>query len=126
MTRVFFAAAGALVLSTGVAWADCTVDNWQGCAGKPWVDGDKMDTPLGSEWWPNKQWGADDEAGSTNYYTKPEIVLRALAEADKGKVYNLGHEYNSQDAAVRHASVRDGDPRHADRRPVRRQQDRLA
>ena len=96
MTRVFFAAAGALVLSTGIAWADCSQDDWTGCAGKPWVDGDKMDTPLGSEWWPNKQWGADDEAGSTNYYTKPEIVLRALAEADKGKVYSLGHEYNTK------------------------------
>ena len=55
-----------------------------------------MDTSLGSEWWPNKQWGEGDEAGSTNYYTKPEIVLRGLVEADKGKVYNPGHEYNSK------------------------------
>ena len=45
-------AVGALAL-TGTASADCTPDNWKGCAGKPWVDGDKMDTPLGSKWWPN-------------------------------------------------------------------------
>ena len=55
-----------------------------------------MDTPLGSEWWPNKQWGEGDEAGSTNYYTKPDIVLRAVVQADKGKVYTLGHEYNAK------------------------------
>jgi hypothetical protein len=96
MSRMLLAAASALVLSTGVAWAECGQDNWQDCAGKPWVEGDKMETPIGSEWWPNEQWGEGDEAGSTNWYTKPEVVLRALAEADKGKVYKLGHEYNSK------------------------------
>ena len=88
--------ASALVLSTGVAWAECSEENWQDCAGKPWVEGDKMETPIGSEWWPNELWGEGDEAGSTNWYAKPEVVLRAVAEADKGKVYKLGHEYNSK------------------------------
>jgi kynurenine formamidase len=96
MKLMSFATTGALVLSTGVAWADCSADKWQDCAGKPWVDGDKMETPLGSEWWPNQQWGEGDEAGSTNFYTKPDVVLRAVTEADKGKVYKLGHEYNSK------------------------------
>src|SRR4029450_8329958 len=86
MKLMSFATTGALVLSTGVAWADCSADKWQDCAGKPWVDGDKMETPLGSEWWPNQQWGEGDEAGSTNFYTKPDVVLRAVTEADKGKV----------------------------------------
>lgn len=58
----------------GVARADCTPESWQDCKGKPWVTGQQMDTPLGEKWWPNKKWGAGDEAGSTNYFTRPEIV----------------------------------------------------
>jgi kynurenine formamidase len=96
MSRTLLGAAGALVLSAGAAWAECSEANWQDCAGKPWVEGDKMDTLIGSEWWPNDLRGEGDEAGSTNWYTKPEVVLRALAEADKGTVYKLGHEYNSK------------------------------
>ncbi len=96
MIRMLFAGASALVLSTSVAWAECGPENWQDCAGKPWVDGDKMETPIGSIWWPNEQWGEGDEAGSTNLYTQPEVVLRGLAEADKGNVYKLGHEYNDK------------------------------
>jgi hypothetical protein len=96
MSRTLLATAGALVLSTGAAWAECSEANWQDCAGKPWVEGDKMETPIGSEWWPNELWGEGDEAGSTNWFTKPEVVLRALAEADKGKTYELGHPYSSK------------------------------
>ena len=125
MSRMLLATASALVLSTGAAWAECSEDNWQDCAGKPWVEGDKMETPIGSEW-PNELWGEGDEAGSTNWYTKPEVVLRALAEADKGKAYQLGHPYNVGDAAVRRAPVRDAHPGHAEWRAVRREQDRLA
>jgi kynurenine formamidase len=95
MIRMLFAGASALVLSTGVAWAECAPETWQDCAGKPWVDGDKMETPLGSIWWPNPQWGEGDEAGSTNWYTQPEVVLRALAEADQGKTYKLAHPYSA-------------------------------
>ena len=74
MSRMLLATAGAFVLSTGVAWAECSPENWQDCAGKPWVDGDKMETPLGAQWWPHPIWGEGDEAGSTNWYTKPEVV----------------------------------------------------
>ncbi len=74
----------------------CTPDDWKACKGKPWVDGDVMETPLGKKWWPNALWGADDQAGSTNWYTKPEVVLRALKEADKGKVYKIGQAYDSE------------------------------
>jgi kynurenine formamidase len=91
---MILATVSALVLSSSIAWAECSPEAWQDCAGKPWVDGDKMETPLGDPWWPHELWGEGDEAGSTNWYTKPEVVLRALAEADQGKVFKLGHEYS--------------------------------
>ena len=69
------AVAGSLVATT--AQAACE-DDWKECAGKPWVDGDTMDTPMGSIWWPHAIWGEGDQAGSTNWYTKPEVVMRAL------------------------------------------------
>ncbi len=83
----------AMFAMTGTA-AACSPEDWKGCAGKAWVDGDTMDTPLGSKWWPNPLWGAEDEAGSTNWYTKPEVIARALAANEgNGKVYKLGHPY---------------------------------
>jgi kynurenine formamidase len=88
-------AAGSLALTSGAALAECSPENWQDCAGKGWVEGDNMETPLGSKWWPNALWGEGDEAGSTNWYTKPEVVQRALGEAKEGKVYRLGHDYTS-------------------------------
>lgn len=94
---------GVVALGVGVAFGfgssamaeECTADNWKACKGKPWVIGETMETPLGDRWWPHPIWGPDDEAGSTNWYTKPEVVARALAEADKGKVYSLGHPYSA-------------------------------
>lgn len=83
----------ATLLAGGVAQAACDTTNWKDCAGKPWMTG-KPDTPVGEVWWPNKQWGADDEAGSTNWFTKPEVVRRGLAEVSEGKVYSLGHPYS--------------------------------
>ena len=80
----------------GRIWAECSAEDWSGCAGKPWVDGDVMETPLGSKWWPNPMWGEGDEAGSTNWYTKPEVTLRALAQVETGQVYSLGHPYTSE------------------------------
>lgn len=93
MSRVLLASASALMLSTGVAWAECSPERWQDCAGKSWVTGDKMETPLGERWWPHPSWGEGDEAGSTNWYTQPEVVLRAIAEADQGKAYRIGRPY---------------------------------
>ena len=84
----------AVALAGGPAWAECSAENWKECEGKPWVIG-KAETPIGERWWPNKLWGDGDEAGSTNWYTKAEVVQRALAEADKGKVYKLGRPYQS-------------------------------
>jgi kynurenine formamidase len=43
-------------------------------------------------WWPNAQWGADDQAGASNWIT-PEKVLRSLRVVNTGKIYELGHIY---------------------------------
>jgi kynurenine formamidase len=83
--------AAAAMLSTGAL--ACTPEDYRGCAGKPWVDGRNMETPLGSKWWPHPIWGAGDEAGSTNWYKKPEVVQRAVAEVKQGKTMSLGHPY---------------------------------
>ena len=81
-------------LAVGTAQAACE-DNWKDCAGKPWVDGDQMDTPMGSIWWPHAIWGEGDQAGSTNWFKKPEVVARALSVIKENKTYRLGHEYHS-------------------------------
>jgi len=70
--------------------------SWKNCAGKPWVDGNKMETPLGSKWWPHPIWGKGDQAGSTNWYTKPEVVKRGSDLIKTGKVYQLGQQYHSK------------------------------
>lgn len=90
------AAAAALTIAAGAAHAGCAEGDWKQCAGQPWVDGDVMETPLGSKWWPHPIWGEGDEAGSTNWYTKPEVVQRALAIAKKGMTMKLGHEYTPE------------------------------
>jgi kynurenine formamidase len=54
-----------------------------------------METPLGERWWPHPLWGEGDQAGATNWYKKPEVVQRAVAEADRGKTYSLGRPYDA-------------------------------
>ena len=84
----------AAIAFSGGAFAACS-DNLDDCVGKPWVDGNVMETPLGSKWWPHPIWGEGDEAGSTNWYKKPEVVLRALAMIKKGETMELGHDYHA-------------------------------
>jgi len=93
--RTMMVAAGSLVLTSGVAWAECSPENWQDCGKAHWVDGD-METPLGSEWWPHPLWGEGDEAGSTNWYKKPEVVLGAVGLIKEGITFELGHDYHSE------------------------------
>ena len=96
MTKKLLSAAFAVLAGFAVASAQAACeDNWKDCAGKPWVDGDSMDTPMGSIWWPHPIWGEGDQAGSTNWYKKPEVVMRALGAVKEGKTYRLGHEYHS-------------------------------
>jgi kynurenine formamidase len=90
------AVGAAMAMSGGAAWAECSADDNSGCVGKPWVDGNVMETPLGSKWWPNPMWGEGDQAGSTNWYKKPEVVLRAIAQIKQGKTIKMGHEYTAE------------------------------
>lgn len=97
--RLFYPALTALTVAlTGAATqaTACSVEAWEDCKGKPWVDGEIMDTPMGEKWWPHPIWGEGDEAGSTNWYTNPEVVLRAVSQIQSGKVYRLGHDYHSE------------------------------
>ncbi len=43
-------------------------------------------------WWPHPTWGADDEAGGSNWIT-PEVIVRAAQLVTTGKVYELGQVY---------------------------------
>lgn len=85
---------GAALAMSSNAYAACS-DNLQDCVGKPWVNGTNMETPLGEKWWPHPIWGAGDEAGSTNWYKKPEVVKRALGVVSEGMTMKLGHEYHA-------------------------------
>ena len=91
MKRTVVVIAAIIACAAGAAPAqECSPQNWKDCKGKPWVIGATMDTPVGEKWWLNQLWGAGDEAGATNWYTKPDIIQRAVAEAKTGKVYRLG------------------------------------
>ncbi len=90
------AVGAAMAMTTTTAFAECSAENWQECAGKPWVDGDVMDTPLGSKWWPNPLWGEGDQAGSTNWYKQTEVVMRAIAQIQTGNTMKLGHNYTAE------------------------------
>ena len=43
-------------------------------------------------WWPNLQWGPNDQSGGSNWIT-PEKIVKAVALVKTGKVYELGHIY---------------------------------
>ena len=44
-------------------------------------------------WWPHPLWGAEDQAGSSNWVT-PEKVLEAASLVQTGKIYELGNIYD--------------------------------
>lgn len=43
-------------------------------------------------WWPNAQWGADDQSGGSNWITS-EKILKAISLVKTGKTIELGHVY---------------------------------
>ncbi len=43
-------------------------------------------------WWPHPLWGADDQAGASNWIT-PEKILQAVSLVTQGKYYELGQVY---------------------------------
>ena len=79
---------------------------------------DTMSMPklTDEKWWPSK-WGADDQAGASNHIT-PAKVLDTVKWIKDGKIYKLGHNYESTHATVREAGVYVAHPRQPDRRPV--------
>lgn len=46
-------------------------------------------------WWPHPIWGANDQAGGSNWIT-PEKIVEALQFVESGKVYELGHVYEPE------------------------------
>jgi len=51
------------------------------------------ETPIGPRWWPSP-WGADDQRGAANRLT-PDHVKEAAGLIHAGRVYQLGHVYES-------------------------------
>ena len=98
MNKLILAAISAVVavafsMSAVLAMDHC--EKYADLKGKAWVDGTCMETPLGEKWWPNPLWGADDQAGSTNWYKQPEVIARALAMVKENKAMRLGHPYTA-------------------------------
>ena len=52
-----------------------------------------QETPIGPKWWPSR-WGAQDEAGASNWIT-PAKVLEAAKLIKTGKIYHLDHPYEA-------------------------------
>ncbi len=49
-------------------------------------------TAESGPWWPNEEWGPEDQAGASNRITE-ERVMEALQLATTGKIYELGQIY---------------------------------
>ena len=47
------------------------------------------------DWWPHPIWGADDQAGGSNWITAEKIV-RAVQLVKTGKVYEVGQIYERE------------------------------
>jgi kynurenine formamidase len=52
-------------------------------------------TDTAEPWWPSPLWGADDQAGGSNWIT-PAKVLEAVGLIETGQVYELGHVYERE------------------------------
>lgn len=57
------------------------------------TEGAAAQTREQGPWWPNPEWGAEDQAGASNRIT-PEKVLEAMSYVRTGMVYDLGHVYS--------------------------------
>ena len=116
MSPIFRLSLAVILVSSAcadLAWADC--EAYRHLEDKAWVDGDCMETPLGERWWPHPIWGEDDEAGSTNWHTKPEVVQRALAMIKTGNVLKYRPHLQRGHAALRLPPVHPAYHRRADR-----------
>lgn len=55
--------------------------------------GEAEGTPIGEPWWPSR-WGADDQAGASNWMT-PDKALEAAALIRQGRVFDLSQIYDA-------------------------------
>jgi kynurenine formamidase len=69
-----------VLLVAGIAGASSTVAGAQSRAGGPW--------------WPQPEWGADDQAGASNRIT-PAKIVEAFSLVRTGQVYEVGQIYAS-------------------------------
>ena len=58
------------------------------------VGADEIPGPVGGQDWYPSKWGADDQAGASNYMG-PAKVMQATALITTGKVYSLGRPYEA-------------------------------
>ena len=87
------AASGALGALLGLASTPAEATSGIGFVGTAQAQGAAATTPAGAPWWPSR-WGADDQAGASNWIT-PEKVLDAVRLIRTGKIYEMGHVYES-------------------------------
>lgn len=66
---------------------------------QPIATPETMETPIGLPWWPSR-WGADDEAGASNWIT-PDKVMEAVQLIETGTIYELGRLYEAGMPPVR-------------------------
>ena len=78
-----------LVRGDGEAMAD---GDGEGGDGEGMEDGDgMMMKDAAADYWPSR-WGADDQAGASNWIT-PEKVMAAVSLIETGEIYELGRPY---------------------------------
>ncbi len=58
------------------------------------VGAEEIAGPVGGQDWYPSKWGADDQAGASNYMS-PAKVMQAAALITNGKVYSLGRPYEA-------------------------------
>ena len=87
------AASGALGALLGLASTPAEATSGIGFVGTAQAQGAAATTPAGAPWWPSR-WGADDQAGASNWIT-PEKVLDAVRLIRTGKIYEMGHVYEA-------------------------------
>ena len=87
------AASGALGALLGLASTPAEAASGLGFVGTAQAQGAAATTPVGAPWWPSR-WGADDQAGASNWIT-PEKILDALRLVRTGRVYEMGRVYES-------------------------------
>ena len=70
-----------------------------------WSSSAEAQSRQSGPWWPNAEWGPDDQAGASNRIT-PEKVVAALRLATTGKIYELGQIYEPGMPSMGNVAIR--------------------